>query len=786
MKRSGTDAGLFDALEAKEAPPCTHTIRVAFATGVDTTFTYAVPDTLWPVVPGQRIEAPFGRSNKKQTGFCVNVDPPLDTPAGARPFKIKSITQIVDEAPLVDDHLLSLAQWISDYYACPLGQVLSAVVPGAVKRGAGMKTERLVYLATLDSSPEEQVRGKKQKAILTTLREQKATDTDSAVSVGYLRRQIPCTDHPLKQLAQRGLIKHVEKTTLNALPALPMGLVPVDPPDITLNPEQVQAVAHINGALEKACFGVTVLYGITDSGKTEVYIRSMQKALDLGKEVIVMLPEIALTTQAVFRFQARFDQVAVMHSALTPAQRHAQWQMIRSGEARVVVGARSAVFAPVPNLGLIVVDEEHEPSYKQDTLPRYHGRDLAVKRAHLAGAHCILGSATPSLESLTNCTRKKNFSIFKLTQRVKDLPLPTMKQVDLRSEPATRRGTSLISEVLAQHLNAILTRGEQAILLLNRRGYSNFVFCPACKHTLHCRNCDVTLTFHKTETPGADMETVLGRHLRRGVAMCHYCLSQTLVPKQCPVCGKGMAMIGMGSQRLEDELAQRFPQTRVARLDSDAVAGKNVVSILRDFAVGRLDILAGTQILAKGLHFPNVTLVGIISADTSLYIPDFRANERTFQLIAQVAGRAGRSEKGGTVIVQTFLPDQPAIRYALDQNFEGFIKEEVKHRHACNLPPFWRLASITLRDPTYEKLEKAAQALRDRIDGIVAAKGLEMKVRGPMPAPIARIQRYHRIQIILQAPTPMIMQELFASLRRHKPIRPQVQTAIDIDPVHVL
>ncbi|MEJ2705523.1 MAG: primosomal protein N', partial [Sedimentisphaerales bacterium] len=325
--------------------------------------------------------------------------------------------------------------------------------------------------------------------------------------------------------------------------------------------------------------------------------------------------------------------------------------------------------------------------------------------------------------------------------------------VDMTQTSISHKGINLMSEPLVAHLHQTLEKKEQAILLLNRRGYSNFVFCPSCKYTLRCRNCDVALTFHKSKVPTYKrMRTVTGEHINYGYAICHYCLSQTLVPEKCPLCGKGFAMIGLGSQRLEEELTKKFPKARVARIDSDSMASKDYYHLLRDFGEGRIDILAGTQILAKGLHFPNVTMVGIISADTSLYLPDFRANERTFQLISQVAGRAGRSEKKGTVFVQTFLANQPAIRFALDGNFDGFVVEELKHRRACNLPPFWRLALIVLRDMKSDKLGAACQQMRQRIDRIIRRDGLDITVRGPMPAVISRIQRFHRMQIIVQAP----------------------------------
>jgi primosomal protein N' (replication factor Y) len=501
----------------------------------------------------------------------------------------------------------------------------------------------------------------------------------------------------------------------------------------------------------------------------------------------VLLPEIALTAQTVQRFAGRFEKIAVMHSGLTAAQRNSQWQKIKAGEADVVIGARSAVFAPLPRVGLVVVDEEHEPGYKQDTAPRYNGRDVAIKRAQLSGAHCILGSATPSLETLFNCRGKKHFSVVHLPKRVMDLPMPEMRLVDLQKGFSGQKGINLISEPLAEQLGIVLARSEQAILLLNRRGYSNFVFCPACRYSLHCRNCDAALTFHKSAVAGASrMRTVTGTHMSYGYAMCHYCLAQTLVPQKCPLCGAGLTMFGIGSQRLEEELADKFPKARVSRIDSDSMTGRNYYRLLKDFSDGRIDVLAGTQMLAKGLHFPNVTLVGIVSADTCLYLPDFRANERTFQLISQVAGRAGRSAKKGIVFVQTFLADQPVIRFALRNDFEGFVRTELKHRRACNLPPFWRLAIIHMQDRDFERLEAACGAMRERIDNIIEQNDLPITVRGPMPAVISRIQRQHRMQLIVQTERAVTMQRLFTALRAAGTVRPAVKVAVDIDPVNLL
>jgi primosomal protein N' (replication factor Y) len=602
-----------------------------------------------------------------------------------------------------------------------------------------------------------------------------------------VKQSVGCTDSPIKKLAESQIIKVVHRTTLKALPAVPETMT-MATEKVVLNNDQRKALAHSTGQIESGRFGVTLLHGVADSGKTELYIRAIEAVLRKGRTAIILLPEIALTAQTVQRFSTRFDRIAVMHSSLTPTQRNAQWQKIKAGGADVVIGARSAVFAPLSKLGLIVVEEEHEPSYKQDTAPRYHGRDVAIKRAQLEKAHCILGSATPSLETLFNCRARKHFHLVPLPKRVMNLPFPQMELIDMRHQHYSRQhGMNLLSEPLAENLEHVLARKEQAILLLNRRGYSNFVFCASCKHTLHCRNCDVALTFHKAKRAGGTpLQTVTGRHMQYGHAVCHYCLARTLVPEKCPLCGKGMAMIGLGSQRLEEELARKFPEARVSRVDSDSMAGKDYYRVLKDFSRGEIDVLAGTQMLAKGLHFPNVTLVGIISADTSLYLPDFRANERTFQLISQVAGRAGRSAKKGTVFVQTFLPEQPAIQFALRNDYAGFINEELKHRKTCNLPPFWRLASLVMRDRDFEKLDAASRQLRQQIDRIVEGTGLKAIVRGPVPPVISRIQRFHRMQIVVQSPSAEIIGQLLAELRSERPIRPAVRLAIDVDPVNLL
>jgi primosomal protein N' (replication factor Y) len=770
-----------------EGPSGSHVIRVAVeSSGADAEFDYLVPDEFWPIEVGRRVEVPFGRSNKLEVGFCVESDVPAERAFGGKGGGgLKSVSRVVDAEPLLGPQLMELASWIGDYYVCPLGQVLSAMVPGAVKRAAGVKKRRYAYLA-ISGEALEVVRGPKKRKLVAILQSRQAVAPESAVGLEELQEQGDCRVATIKNLADERVIRIVERRVLTGLPVVPEGMTN-EAHEITLNEDQRNALDHISRQIDTGRFGVTLLHGVTDSGKTELYIRAIEQVMRKGKAAIVLLPEIALTAQTVQRFSARFERVAVLHSGLTPAQRNQQWQKIKAGEIDVVIGARSAIFAPVGMLGLVVVDEEHEPSYKQDTAPRYNGRDVAIKRAQLAGAHCVLGSATPSLETLQNCrTKRGTFSLVPLPKRVMDLPMPEMRLVDMRDSRLKEHPLDLLSTPLVEHLAQTLAKKEQAILLLNRRGYSNFVFCSSCKHTLQCRNCDASLTFHKASTPAAHMTTVTGKHMEHGYAMCHYCMAQTLVPRDCPVCGKRMTMIGVGSQRLEEELARRFPQARVARVDSDSMASQDYYRLLSEFGQGNIDILAGTQILAKGLHFPNVTLVGVVSADTCLYLPDFRANERTFQLTSQVAGRAGRSAKTGVVFVQTYFPEQPAVKFAMAQDFEGFVREEMKHRAACDLPPIWRLAIIVLRDQKYEKLEAAANVLRQRLDAIVQQQRLHAKIRGPMPAVISRIERFHRIQIIVQTPDAGTMRQLFTILRADRPIRPAVKIAIDIDPVNLL
>ncbi len=776
---------LFDIGESSEVE-CSHSISVAFDSGVDSEFNYLVSDELWPVKPGQRVEVPFGRSNKKVKAFCLEVSDNSENSfnKNGKKIKLKKVKKIIDKKPLLDDSLLELAKWISDYYVAPIGQVLAAMIPSAVKKGVGSKKKKYIFLAKDFEQKRDSLSSKRQKQILEFLKQRSAVDPDHAIEEKEILEEVGCTKRPLKKLIENKIAKFIRRTVFQSLPAIPENLV-LEKEVVELNDYQKQALAHLSNTLKKDEFSVSLLYGVTDSGKTEVYIRAIEECIKQGRSAIVLLPEIALTAQTVSRFSSRFEKIAIMHSGLTAAQRNTQWQKIRSGQADVVIGARSAIFAPLPTLGLIVIDEEHEPSYKQDKTPRYNARDVAVKRAHMNKAVCLLGSATPSLNSLLNCKQKEHFTLLRLPKRVMDLPMPKMKVVDMAQQKYASK--NLLSETLEKHLQNVLEKEEQAILFLNRRGYSNFIYCPSCGYRLHCGNCDVTLTFHRNRMSAKrKMPDMMKKHMGSGYAICHYCGSQTLAPRQCPLCSKNLTMIGQGSQKLEEEIQKKFPDARIARIDSDSMKGKDYYKLLERFSNGKIDILSGTQILAKGLHFPNVTLVGIISADTCLYIPDFRSNERTFQLISQVSGRTGRSEKKGTVYIQTFLPDQPAIKYAANNDFQGFVKEELQHRKNCNLPPYWRLATITLRDTSFEKLEKEAAEMKNKVDEIIKRFGLDIKMRGPMEPPIARIQKFHRLHMIIQAPDAGKMKKLFSELRKTRHLYGSVRVTIDIDPLNLL
>lgn len=782
------EEGLFGPIEGKSASQGKFVrsdkaslVRVAFDNAGNNQFDYALPEGLeQPLSPGQRVRAPLGRGNRPTVGFCVELSP--DTTVE----KVKYIDEIVDTRPLLDESMIELARWISAYYCCPLGIVLSAMVPAAVKRQVGMIRQCYVHLtdkgrlAPLKNGTDQVRLSSKGREIISHLKEKEMHHTDfehKSVKLRELKEKLQCGQSPFKTLARQGLIEIVYRRELPQ-PKLPENISAKPTIDFELNEDQRKALEYIERLIDQDGFEAVLLQGVTGSGKTDVYMRCIEKVLEKGRQALVLVPEISLTPQTVSRFLGRFERVAVLHSGLTSQQRNQYWRWIADGQAEVVVGARSAVFAPLPRLGLIVVDEEHEPGYKQDKSPRYHARNVAIKRAHLNDICVILGSATPSLESLHNCQQKKHYHLLELPRRVMNLPLPKVAIVNMQTEACERKGVHILSRQLEAEMKRSLARNKQTILLLNRRGHSNYMFCPSCQFTLTCPNCDVNLTYHRSRR---DFDS-----RQRQWVMCHHCLHSSQVPELCSLCGKKLRLIGPGTQRAEDEIQRKFPQARLRRVDSDSMKAGQIQKTLAEFGKGMIDILVGTQMIGKGLDFPNVELVGVLNADTALSLPDFRSSERTFQLIAQVAGRCGRMQDTGRVVVQSYITEEPAIRFACSHDYKNFAKYEMNIRRRCEMPPFSRLARIIMRDPKLAKLEQAAKALRERIDLLIGRFHIEAQVRGPMPAGIARLENYHRQEIIIKAQRPEPIQTLLYELHREQSTASPVQTAVDVDPIFLL
>ena len=764
--------------------------RVVVERGIDTArseegFTYRLSRAVATVSVGERVLVPFGRGNKPAAGIVVELGGPEllgDLPkAKAKP--ISRATGVRLPEPLIE-----LARWMADYYVCPLGMVLSAMLPAAVKRSIGRKRVIELDFAERPDLTDTRLPPATRQA-WALLEAQRAVLPAPPAEV--VRRLGLSSAATLNRLVRLGLLRRVERTVYVSPPMPWEGLEvegatagEVEP--TTAQREIIDALADGLGA-----FSTHLLYGVTGSGKTEVYLRVMERVLDTDGTALMLVPEIALTPQTAGRVFRRFgeDRVAVLHSGLTASQRTRQWAHAASGECRVVVGARSAIFAPLPRLSLIVVDEEHAGDYKQDQLPRYNARDVAIKRAQIERCPVLLGSATPSLESWSNA-RAGRYRLWKLKDRLGGGRLPRVEIVDVleesrarrESQPGSRPSTTRIRALgprLERALGETLDAGGQAILLLNRRGFSNILACagPRCDWVLGCDDCDTTMVLHRHRGLPA------GQVLR-----CHHCLAQRLVPKTCPVCGSGLAAIGMGTQRLEVELSRTFEQLRekdaLMRLDSDTMgSAKDYFVALSRFARGDVRVLMGTQVVSRGLDFPNVRLVGVVSADTALWMPDFRASERTFQLVSQVAGRAGRGTMPGRVIVQTLNPGQPAIRHAATHDYESFADEELALRQRAGLPPATRMARLVVRDRERDAALSRAAVLAERLRAVA---GSQVRVIGPMPAPIERIAGMHRIAIEMIAPTAADLLEPLRALRAAGLVKSDAQTAIDVDPIWLM
>ncbi|MDP4779832.1 MAG: primosomal protein N' [Akkermansiaceae bacterium] len=698
-------------------------------------FDYAIPADL-PVVEGCRVRVPIRQ--KSTSGTVLSVNPPPEQSE----FAMREIQSLIDPEPLITPVLLKVARWISNYYGSSIESVIRSILPEAVRTEDNSAKTRRIATANENIPAEDleklEKRAPKQHIILTLL-------------LAAENRTLPTTElgdgsaPSLKSLESKGLVK-ISTEEVRRDPEAADEIIPSQP--LTLNDQQQEAFDAIKGALP---FGGVLqedtppkgsapflLLGVTGSGKTEVYLQSAQAALDLGKTVLVLVPEIALTPQTVRRFKARFsqlnDQVAVLHSNLSQGERFDEWHRIRTGKARIVIGARSAVFAPLPDLGLIIIDEEHESTYKQENVPRYQARDVAVLRAAFEPCTIVLGSATPSLESWQN-TQNGKYQLLRLDKRADAHSMPLVRVIDMRLEKQKQKGqTPILSDRLRTALEQRLEKGEQSILFLNRRGFARSLQCHGCGHTCECPHCAVALTYHRTDER----------------LVCHVCGHQSIVPRKCPECkNAGIALQGYGTQKVEEVLQKVLPEARFARIDADAMRRKNTLKdILRKFKSQKIDILIGTQMIAKGLHFPNVTLVGILNADLGLHVPDFRAGERTFQLITQVAGRAGRGELEGEVIVQTFTPHSPSIQFARKHDFDGYAEQEMEMRHQFRFPPFAHCGVLTARSTHERRAEFTLQTLHLRLkenlpQGITLGEVL--------PSPLIRSHDQFRFQITLRS-----------------------------------
>jgi primosomal protein N' (replication factor Y) len=811
--------------------------NVAVAVPLRTTFTYKVPDRLAAEIqPGSRVLVPFRR--KSLVGVVTEW-------ANTRPdgTQLREIQKSLDLVPALTPKLLELGKWIASYYVAPIGEVYRGMLPPLTELRAQQKVfltaagraaadsfaasedstaKLLKKLKVAKSDPALQAAVRLGIALSDLLKLQrrglieirqvmqdrqrrtqrivawKESPVDEATSPDRPRTAL---DEKLKRLehilaVERGPLPLPQLLRLSGVSRAVIDRLvrggklesweePVDPaedpfdigytpPAHALNPEQDRAFSSIRARFELGEFGVQLLHGVTGSGKTEVYLRAVQDTLARGRTAIILVPEIALTLwtgrQCRAWFGARFEGVAVLHSALSEVARAREWWRVRNGEARVIVGTRSAIFAPVENLGLVIVDEEQESSYKQEETPRYHGRDVAIVRAKLERALALLGSATPSLETYYHA-RSGKYELLTMAQRVAERSLPSVEILDLREEFRQTRQTSPISSRLRQGIEECLSSGTQALILINRRGYSWSVVCRSCGATVQCVNCSISMTHHKY----------------RNRLECHYCGSVQSIPKKCPKCdSQYVHFFGEGSEQLEERLRKEFPRARIARLDRDTARTKRQYQeTLGAFAEGALDILVGTQMLAKGHDFHRVTLVGVVGADSSLSMPDFRAAERTFQLMTQVAGRAGRGDLPGRVLIQTFYPEHYAIQDAVKQDYAAFFERELHYRRVMAYPPFTSLANVIVRD---RSLEKAIRWSSQLSQFAAPNSGDEIRVLGPASAPLARLKSEYRFQFLLKSKRKAQLTKLLAGALAYCDAKeiPQAAILVDMDPLQLL
>ena len=703
---------------------------VALPLPVDQTYAYEVPDPLvGSVEPGMRVRVPFGP--RRLIGVVVATA--RDNEPDAR---LKPIEAVLDDRPALTDELLRLTRWIADYYVCSWGEALRAALPpgGDVQPKAELHVR--LHPAQLEQDLETIVaslRGEKQIALVRLL----ASAGKNWRRQADVLARAGATASTLVALEKKGLVERMQREVMRD------GARTSEQPPVverTLHPAQDAALKAIQEALKAKNYSGFLLHGVTGSGKTEVYIEALKTALRSGRTGIVLVPEIALTPQTVGRFRAHFgDEVAVLHSRMSAGERFDAWRQLRDGRFRVAIGPRSAVLAPLSNLGLIIVDEEHESSYKQaDPAPRYHARDVAVMRAHLNGAVCVLGSATPSLESWVNAVETNKYRLLEMPDRVPvqgkaAAPLPSVRIVDLALERKKHQLDGVFSKALLEAIQTRMDRREQVILLQNRRGFAPVIECHVCGWVPECPNCSVSFTYHKAHN-----------HLK-----CHYCGRARRTPVRCESCGSDeLGQHGAGTQRVEEELQASLPSIRILRMDLDTTGQKQAHHrILSSFRRGEADVLLGTQMVAKGLDFPRVTLVGVVNADTGLLLPDFRADEHTFQLLTQVAGRAGRADLKGEVILQTRNADHPVVRLSAEHDYHGFARATLAERRAFRWPPYARLVVVEFNGPDERRVGKLASDWTTRLRD----EAPDLLVLDPVPATISKVKRRHRYRTIIRS-----------------------------------
>jgi len=740
-------------------------VRVIIDRAIHRELDYAVPEGLMNRVGvGSRVRVPFREKSALATVVAVTEQ--------SEAKGIRLIEAVVGEAPILSEQLLELGRWISAYYCCAIETVMRSLLPQVIRRAeVGWKKQLFVQPGRkIDNEELEKLRKRapRQAELLEAI-----LRLEAPTRASQLLRQTSLDNQTLRALVKRGLVELREEAVVRDPHADEQFIATSN---LILNQEQTHALKEITLALDSPEKSRPILlHGVTGSGKTEIYLQAIRAALDRGRTAIVLVPEISLTPQTVERFKGRFadvqDAVAVLHSHLSEGERHDEWHKIHSGRARIAIGARSAVFAPLKNLGLIVVDEEHETTYKQEEAPRYHARDVAIVRAKIEKCVAVLGSATPSLESYHNAAIGK-YQLVTLTQRIDEKQMPLMRVVDLRRERRKEKSATILSEKLRAAIADRLEKREQTILFLNRRGFSTSLLCSDCGEARNCPNCSVALTFHRHPA-------VAGR------LSCHLCGHTAAVPKKCPACGKDtLIYAGFGTERVESTVSQIFPKAVVRRMDADSMTRKEAYrETLRNFRTGRIDILVGTQMIAKGLHFPNVTLVGIINADLALHLPDFRAGERTFQLLTQVAGRAGRGETSGEVFVQTYTPFSPSIQFARHHDFAGYFQQELEFRERCGFPPFKHAVLITVRSPHEGRAKLSAETLQRRLK---EALPQEFILGDATPAPLEKLQGQFRFHILVRGEAIMRLSRLVRETVDKLPFPEDVIVTIDVDPYQLL